>query len=100
MGAPVTAGIGGNFSSIAVTYTGTPGGTVRLQVNVGTTNYCVNDYASGTVVQASSLTQDCYNPGGEQLPSLAQVNQVVLSIVSSTQEEVFTNFCMTSITLQ
>jgi hypothetical protein len=96
-GATATATIGGSYSSIAVTFIGTPGGSVRLQVNVGSTNYCVGNYVSGDVVPASSLVTDCYTTGGTPLPSLASVNQVVLSIVSAPVTETFTSFCMTGI---
>ena len=96
------ATLGGTFNSIAVTFTGTTTGTVKLQVLVGTTAYCtVAAYTSGTAVTAASLVTNCYTGGAQSpLASLAMVSQVQLQITSASTAETFSNFCMTGITFQ
>ena len=100
-GTSPAATLTGSFTQLAVTFTGTPGGTVRLQVEAGGTAYCLSNYVSGTMTPASSLMATCYNtPPGAALASLSSVTKVELQITSAAAAETFSNFCMTGISFQ
>ena len=93
--------VGQSFSTIAVSYGGTPGGTVRLVLTDSTgTEYCKDGYTSGTTLTASSLVTNCWGASPENpLADFSSVAAVQLQIDASAAAETFTNFCVTGITL-
>jgi hypothetical protein len=93
------------FTKIAVGISGATGLTLRLQLEVknpdggASTYYCAALPVTGTAtdgVLLSSLTQDCWNPGGTAFdPATMQPSAIAVNIVTSTGQAYPFDFCIT-----
>ena len=98
------AGVGVTFGAsapahLAVDYQASAG-TYRLTAHVAgdpdNQIYCIDNYQSGAMIQASDLKKSCWQKGGAPLASFANVDRLTLMMLP-TQTELAFDYCVTDV---